>query len=78
MAKKGGMVRYYVVNPAGAVHGVTREHAAARLRTVGWRVATAAEIAEYEKRTEQRFDDPIAEPWNPEPQAVEAEVTSNE
>ena len=60
---------YYIVNPAGAVHSVTREHARTRLATVGWRMATADEIAEYKQRPMQRSDDPIAAPWSPDPDA---------
>lgn len=70
MAKK----KYYIVNPAGAVHSAEREHAVERLRTVGWRKASAAEIREYKKCSEQRFDDPIAAPWNPELMIGEIEV----
>jgi hypothetical protein len=58
----------WIVNPGGALHLVSREHAREKFREVGWRKATAAEIAELEKRQgNQRFDDPIAEPWTPEP-----------
>ena len=58
----------WIVNPGGALHLVTKEHARTLFKSVGWRKATAAEIAELEKRKgNQRFDDPIAEPWSPEP-----------
>lgn len=72
----------YLVNPAGAIHLVTREHARERLRLVGWRVAKPHEIAELQKReaavvkakkagershATQTFDAPIAAPWSPEP-----------
>ena len=58
----------WIVNPGGALHLVTREHAREKFREVGWRKATPAEIAELDKRKgNQRFDDPIAEPWSPEP-----------
>ncbi len=56
---------YYLVNPAGAVHSVTRAHAEARLRQVGWRLATADEAREYNARAVQTFDDPIAAPFAP-------------
>lgn len=59
---------YYIVNPAGAVHGVDYQHARARLRQVGYRQATETEVEEYMERQVQRFDDPIAAPWNPEPE----------
>lgn len=70
MAKK----KYYIVNPAGAVHSVVREHAVERIRQVGWRKATRAEIGEYKKRAEQRADDPIAAPWDPELVIEEIEI----
>lgn len=62
--------RYFLVNPAGAIHEVTREHARERLKIAGWRLATAAEVAELERRGgEQRADDPICPPWSPDPDA---------
>ena len=60
---------YYIVNPAGAVHSVTEAGARARLRQVGYRMATAEEIAVYKETRVQRFDAPIARPWSPEPVA---------
>lgn len=63
--------RYFIVNPAGAVHEVTREHAAQRLRQVGWRKATKAQIDQYLSQRVQKHDEPIAEPFNPEPEAFE-------
>lgn len=59
---------YYIVNPAGAVHVVTYEHAKDRLRQVGYRLATEAEIAVYSETNVQRHDRPIARPWSPEPE----------
>ena len=38
---------YYIVNPSGAVHECTRDHAQKRLKQVGWRLATPAEIEMY-------------------------------
>ena len=38
---------YYIVNPAGAVHECTRDHAQKRLKQVGWRLATDHEIEMY-------------------------------
>lgn len=58
---------YHIVNPAGAVHAVTREHAQLRLRQIGFRMATPDEIAAYQKRAVQAFDNPIAEPFAPTP-----------
>lgn len=63
--------KYFIVNPAGAVHEVTREHAALRLRQPGYRKPTAAEVAEYRSRKVQAFDDPIAPGWDPTPEAFE-------
>lgn len=53
---------YYLVNPAGAVHSVTREHAQMRLRQTGWRIATTPETAAYNTRGVQSYDNPIAPP----------------
>lgn len=59
---------YYIVNPAGCIHDVDREHAANRLRIVGWRIATSAEVAELHARGgEQRANNPICAPWAPDP-----------
>lgn len=58
---------YYIVNPHGAVHVVTRGHAAQRLRQVGYRMATKEEIAAYKEARVQVHDAPIARPWSPEP-----------
>jgi hypothetical protein len=60
---------YHIVNPAGAIHSVTREHARTRLATVGWRMATPDEVAAYKGQTIQRYDDPICAPWSPDPDA---------
>jgi hypothetical protein len=60
--------RYFIVNPKGCIHEVEREHAKWRLSIVGWRMATAAEVAELDARGgEQRADDPICTPWSPDP-----------
>ena len=67
--------RYFIVNPAGAIHEVDRAHATWRLGQAGWRLATKAEVAElYSARGplkpgEQRADRPICEPWSPDPDA---------
>lgn len=58
---------FYLVNPAGAIHNVTREHARARLEQLGWRLATEEEIVKYQGQEVQRFDQPIARPWSPDP-----------
>ncbi len=38
---------YYIVNPKGAVHECTKEHARMRLKQIGWRMATEEEEAKY-------------------------------
>lgn len=58
---------FYIVNPAGAVHSVEKAHARARLQKAGWRLANDGEIELYNESKIQRFDQPIAEPWTPEP-----------
>lgn len=58
---------YYIVNPAGAIHGVTRDHAATRLKVAGWRLATEEEISTYLGQPIQRHDRPICEPWTADP-----------
>lgn len=65
--------RYFIVNPAGAIHEVNQAHAQQRLRQPGWRQATTAEVKEllYARGGNQRFDDPICDPWNPAPQPIE-------
>lgn len=60
--------RYYIVNPAGAVHEVTRDHAVVRLKQPGYRMATPDEVAAYQAARLQRYDRPIATPWDPETQ----------
>jgi len=67
--------RYYVVNPAGAIHEVTREIAAHRLRQPGWRKATPDELKALENAGgNQRWDSPLTQPWNPEPEAIDVEL----
>lgn len=56
----------YVVNPSGAVHDVTEEHARELLRNPGWRVATQAEIDQLAaQHGHQEADNPIAARWEP-------------
>jgi len=56
---------YLIVNPKGCMHIVNEEHARARLQIVGWRLATQDEQAAYFATEEQRFDRPIAKPFEP-------------
>lgn len=58
---------YYLVNPGGAIHGVDREHAAWRLKSAGWRLATEEEIVVYLGQPLQIHDRPICAPWTPDP-----------
>jgi hypothetical protein len=61
---------YHLVNPKGAIHVATREHARARLAQAGWRLATEAEVAELNAcGGHQVADDPICRPWSPDPAA---------
>ena len=50
---------YYIVNPEGTIQECTKKHATARFQQVGWRMATAAEVALFhkvhERRTSQRL-----------------------
>ena len=72
MAKRQSKPKaYYIVNPHGTVHNCSKEHAAYRLRSVGWRVATKEEIAAFKKQKVQTHDDPIGTPWTSEPEAFE-------
>ena len=66
--------RYFIVNPAGAIHEVTEKHAQERLKQVGYRSATAAEVKKLQAVKNQRFDDLICEPFSNEPEAFEVEV----
>lgn len=63
--------RYFIVNPKGTVHEVTREHAQTRLREVGWRMATREEIKAFFVAGEhQAHDKPAGAPHVPEPEEV--------
>ena len=73
--------KYFIVNPAGAIHEVSEAHATTRLQQVGYRQPTKAELTAYKKTRTQRFDNPIAKPFNAVPVAVvevEAEETQEE
>ncbi|MBN1991352.1 MAG: hypothetical protein JW953_01515 [Anaerolineae bacterium] len=58
--------KYYLVNPSGTIHVVTREHAETRLKQTGYRLATKTEIAAYEKTKIQSLKTRLAKPWKPE------------
>jgi len=61
MSEKG----YYIINPKGIMHVVSREIAAARLRNnPGFRAATKAQIEQYEaarKKANDALDKALAE-----------------
>ncbi len=59
---------YYVVNPDGAIHDAPWELVVECLQRPGWRKATNEEVAELKRRNGHQVpDNPICEPWNPEP-----------
>lgn len=60
--------RYFIVNPAGAIHEVTKAIARMRLKQIGYRMATAEEVARLEAAGgNQRADRPLCEPWSSDP-----------
>lgn len=71
--------RFFIVNPAGAIHEVTEDHARELLAKVGYRNASAADVKKLNsqrgnlKPGEQRFDEPICEPFTATPEPVEVE-----
>lgn len=58
---------YYIVNPAGAVHSVSRSEASNLLRRLGYRMAKREEITRYHELDVQDFRRPIAPRWTPDP-----------
>lgn len=64
-----GEKAYYIVNPGGAVHSVTREHAKTRLAQAGWRMAEDDEIEQYLGAPANRGLAPVAPRWSPDPDA---------
>lgn len=64
--------RYFIVNPAGAIHEVNREQARERLQQIGYRKATKAEVDQLEAAGgRQVWDQPLCQPWSPEPEPAE-------
>lgn len=58
--------RFFLVNPKGAVHEVTQEHAEQRINAdPRYRMATEDEVAAFLSAGEQRADEPIGTPWAP-------------
>ena len=71
--------RYFVVNPAGAIHEVVKEHAQGLLKKPGYRSAKAAEVRKLKaQKGNQRFNQPICEPFKAEPTAVEVEIEESD
>lgn len=76
--------RYFIVNPAGAIHEVTYEHAKSLLGKVGYRNATAAEVKKLNSRRgnvaagNQEFKKPVCEPFAASPEPVEVEGIDEE
>lgn len=71
-AKTKGPARYFIINPAGAIHEVTREHAQERLAQPGYRKATKADVDRLlAAGGNQRAGEPLVEPWSTEPDAIE-------
>jgi len=59
---------YYLVNPAGAIHVVSKEHARARLKQPGFRLAEKEEIQKLQEQGfNQTWDHPICKKWTSEP-----------
>ncbi len=67
--------RYFIINPAGALHEVTKEHATERLTDdPRYRMATKAEIKKYldylasqkKNGSMSRAFPPVAPRWKPE------------
>ena len=52
---------YFIVNPTGTVHSVSKEHAAKRLRSPGWVMASEDEINTYHLVSRQTWDHPFAQ-----------------
>ena len=59
---------YFIVNPAGAIHQVNREHAKMRLKQPGFRMARPDEIVRLKAaKGNQTWDHPIAKKFTAEP-----------
>lgn len=72
--------RYFIVNPSGTIHECTYTHAKNRLKEVGWRMATAAEIKLFRDpdgaNGHQVAGKPLAKPWSVEPEPEPEPETS--
>ena len=64
--------RYFIVNPAGAIHEVTYEHAKMRLKEGKFRMANKAEVKAYmDAGGNQSAGAPLAEKFSDEPEPIE-------
>lgn len=64
---------FLIVNPKGAMHVVSEDHARARLRIAGWHLATAEEKDAYAQANgNQRFDRPLGKRFEPDKQLADA------
>ncbi len=76
--------RFFVLNPSGAIHEVTKEQAAQLFRKQGYRKPTNAQVKQYLGQRVQTHDNPIGEPWSPDPgegvdvDSLSTEVTNDE
>lgn len=75
--------RYFILNPSGAVHEVSKEQAAELLRGVrgpGYRAATPEQVKQYMipnpkfEKPIQDWREPIGERWDPEPEAIDVDA----
>ena len=64
---------FLIVNPKGIMHVVSEEHARARLKIIGWRLATPEEKTAYQEADgNQRHNKPLAKPFTAEPSLEDA------
>lgn len=65
---------FYIVNPHGCIHNVTREHARMRLKQPGYRMARPDEIVRLKTAGgNQTWDHPLAKPFSAEPESQDAQ-----
>jgi len=77
MAKK--KQGYFIVNPSGTIHEVTKEIAQMRLGQLGYRQATKEEVDLYmEANGNQRHDAPLCPKFDPTPKLTVIELEEEE
>ena len=59
--------RFFVMNPHGTIHEVTRDHAAELFKNPGYRKPTADQVKQYLATEIQRHDRPIGQAWTNDP-----------